>query len=204
VAGLDIFVAVLLAVQQAVFGVLAVIMSLKHGRRRYAVIFVALSLVGIVLVFWQAVLAHQSGEESKKAMLGDPERPPYVSIISLPGNTRFVVTNASDFPAYGTKIQLHDETHKTTALRTYDYPEMAAHLAVLDNKPWNPEDDSSEHRFTAEITTRTGLVSEELILRRAGNNQWMRASRIRQGMRTLEQDVDSSWPRDRNGQIDWR
>jgi hypothetical protein len=201
---MDILVAILLAVQQAAFGVLAVVVSLKHRLRvRYAVVFGILSLIGIGLVIWEAVLARKISEDTQKTLLGDAERPPFVSVISLPGNTRFVVVNNSDHPAYGTSIQLHDDTHRTTAIRIFDYPEMAAHTARLDERPWTPEDDASEHRFTADIATRTGLALEELILRRAGNNQWMRASRVRQGMRTLEEDVDSSWPRDQNGQVNW-
>lgn len=136
-------------------------------------------------------------------MLGDAEHPPFLAVISLPGFTRFVTTNGSDYPAYGTKIQLYDDADKNL-LRSYDYPEIAAHLAFLDDKPWIPPDGVDQRHFTAYITTRTGLVTEELILRKAGNNQWMRASRVRQGMRTLEEDVDSAWPRDKNGQIEWK
>jgi hypothetical protein len=191
-------------VQQAVFGVLAVIVSLSHRRVRYAFIFGGLAVVGIVMVVWQAFLARQSNEATTKALLGDAERPPYVSVMSLPRKTRFVIANISDFPAYGTQIQVHDDTHKTTAVRSYEYPQIAAHVAILDENPWIPDDDASEHRFTAQITTRTGIVSEELILRKAGNNQWMKACRVQQGMRTLEQDIDSSWPRDQSGQVEWK
>jgi hypothetical protein len=175
----------------------------QRTRDNFAIVLAILSFAGVPLIAWQAVRSVQSSDESRKTLLGDPERPPFVSVISLPGNTRFVTTNSSDFPAYGTKIQLHDDTHRATAIRTYNYPEIAAYVAILDDTPWTPEDDASEHRFAAEITTRTGLLSEELILRRTGNNQWMRASRVRQGMRTLEQDVDSAWPRDKDGQVNW-
>lgn len=205
---MDILIAGLLGLVQGLFGLAGALVSLKDWSQRarigFAIGFGLLTVVGLGLVVWQAVLAHQSGEAATKALLGDAERPPFVSVISLPGNTRFVTTNTSDYPAYGTKIQLHDDTHRTTALRTYDYAEMAAHLAFLDEKPWTPDDDASEHRFTAQITTRTGLVFEELVLRRAGNDQWMSASRVRQGMRTLEENVDSSWPRDKYGQVDWK
>jgi hypothetical protein len=205
---MDILVAGLLGLVQGLFGLAGALVSLKEwsqrARIRFAIGFGILTAAGLGFVVWQAVLAHQSGESATKSLLGDGERPPFVSIISLPGNIHFVTTNSSDFPAYGTKIQVHDETHKASALRSYDYPEMAAHLAVLDDKPWAPDDDASEHRFTAEIVTRAGLASEEIILRRAGNNQWMRACRVQQGMRTLEEDVDSSWPRDDQGQVEWK
>jgi hypothetical protein len=204
VRAMDVFVAALLAMQQAIFGVLAVIMSSKYHRMRYAVGFGALSAIGIALVIWQAVLAHQSNDAAVEAQLGDAERPPFVSVISLPANTWFVTVNNSDYPAYGTKIQLYDDANGATAIRSYNHPEMAAHLAIRDDKPWTPSDMTTEHHLTAQITTRTGLVREELILRKTDNNQWMRASRVRQGMRTLEQDVDSSWPRDEYGQVDWK
>lgn len=202
---MDIFVAVLLALQQATFGVLASVIALKHRARvRYAIVFGILSLLGIALAGWQALITYKGTEETRKELLGDPERPPFVTIMSLPGVTHFVTLNNSDYPAYGTKIQLHDETHKTSPVRNYEYAEMAAHLGIIDYKAWSPDDDASEHRFGVDITTRTGLVFEDLVLRRAGNGQWMRASRVRQGMRTLEEDVDSSWPRDQNGQPDWK
>jgi len=205
---MDILIAVLLGLVTGVFGFAGAAVSLKQWSRparvRFAILFGILTLIGFGLTIWQAVRAAQSGEENRKIQLGDAARPPFVSVISLPGYARFVTTNVSDFPVYGTHVQLYDDTHKTVALRTYDYPEIAAHLAIVDDKPWIPEDDASEHHFTVTITTRTGLVSEELILRRAGNNQWMRASRVQQGMRTLEQDVDSSWPRDKDGQPEWK
>src|SRR5271163_4004250 len=117
---MDILVGVLLAAQQATFGVLGVVVSLNHRRIRYAFFFGALALIGIGLTVWQAVLAHQSGEAATKSLLGDAERPPFVSVISLPGNTRFVTTNSSDYPAYGTHIQLDDDTNRTS-IRTFDY-----------------------------------------------------------------------------------
>jgi hypothetical protein len=206
---MDIFIVVMLSLMSALNGSAWVFVKKRSekwspsSRNRFAVCLAILSFLGVPLVGWQAIRAAHGGEENRKTQLGDAERPPFVSIISLPGSTRFVTTNISDFPAYGTKIQLHDGTHRTTALRTYDYPEMAAHTAILDDKSWTPEDDVSEHRFTAEIVTRTGIVYEELILRRTGNDQWMRACRVQQGMRILEQDVDSAWPRGQDGQPDW-
>jgi|ERR1017187_3768329 hypothetical protein len=205
---MDILIAALLGLIQTVFGFAGNAVALKQGwsyraRIRFAILFAVLSSAGLALVIWQAIRASQSNEENRKTLLGDPERPPFVSIFSLPGDTRFITVNPSDYPAYGAHIQLHDEMHRTTSLYAYGPSDLAAHLASKDEKQWKPEDDASEHRFTAEITTRTGLVFEELILRKAGNDQWMRALRVRQGMRTLEQDVDSSWPRDKYGQPDW-
>ena len=40
--------------------------------------------------------------------------------------------------------------------------------------------------FTGTLSTRTGIVTENLMLRKAGNDQWMRASRVMQGMHLLE------------------
>ena len=204
---MDIVITVLLALVNAASGIAGSVVSLKKrsevSRIRFAALFVALASAGIGLVTFQAIRAAQSNEESRKTLLGDAERPPFVSVISLPGRTRFVTTNDSNYPAYGTRIQLYSDANKATAIRTYDYPDMAAHVAFLDEKLWTADDDVSEHRFTASIATRTGLVSEELILRRAGNNQWMAASRVRQGMRTLEEHIDSSWPRDQSGQVNW-
>jgi hypothetical protein len=42
-----------------------------------------------------------------------------------------------------------------------------------------------------------------MLVQRTENNQWMRANRVIQGMRTLREDVDSAWPRDTKGNIDW-
>jgi hypothetical protein len=205
---MDIAIAVMLGLQQAVFGFAGAVVALgkwsRSARVRFAILFGILSLVGFALITWQALRAVQSYAENRKTLLGDAERPPFVAVISLPGNTRFVTTNISDYPAYGTKIQLYDDANRSVPLRTFDYPEMAAHLAFLDDKPWTPDDNAPEHHFTAQISTRTGLVFEELILHRTDNNQWMRASRVRQGMRTLEEDVDSSWPRNDKGQIEWK
>jgi len=205
---MDIFLAAMIGLVQSVNGIawVWVFLNKKWGqsaRNRFAIILAILSFAALPVIIWQAVLAHRGGEENRKALLGDQERPPFVSVISLPGNTRFVTTNASDYPAYGIHIELYDDASKSTPLRAFDYPEMAAHLAFLDNKSWSPVGDD-EHHFTAEISTRTGLVSEELVLRYAGNNQWMKACRIQQGIHTLEEDVDSAWPRNKSGQVEWK
>jgi hypothetical protein len=70
--------------------------------------FMVLSAISLVLVILQAFHAHQSSEENRKSLFGDAERPPFVSVISLPGNTRFVRVNSSGYPAYSTSIQLYD------------------------------------------------------------------------------------------------
>jgi hypothetical protein len=203
---MDVFVSVVLFMVSAMFGYLGAIVPLQkrsaHSLGRLRIYFGLLSLAGLALGTWQALRASQSSEENRKAFLGDPERPSYVSVISLPSNTRFVRVNPSDYPAYGVYIQLYDDADKTNPMRKYTPTEMAAHTAIADEQPWTPND-NLEHHFTAQIGTRTGVVYEELVLRPAGNNQWMKACRVRQGMRTLEEDVDSSWPRDKNGQVEW-
>jgi hypothetical protein len=207
---MDIFIAVLLGLVQALFGLAGAAVALKtwtrRARLRFAVFFVLLAICGIGLVAWQAVRAFRSSEESKeeskKISLGDARHPPWLGVISLPGITRFITTNGSDYPVYGVKIRLYDAATQTQ-LRNYDYPEIAAHLAFFDDAPWIPPDGAADCHFTAQITTRAGVYFEELILRRMENNQWMRAARVRQGMRTLEEDIDSAWPRDRSGQIKW-
>ena len=88
-----------------------------------------------------------------------------------------------------------DQTHP---MRSYGPEEMAAHTAVMDNDPWTIND-NLEHRFTAEIVTRTGIAHEELVLHPAGNNQWMRACRV-DGQVSKCQQPDSAWPRDQNGE----
>ena len=201
---MDIFVAAVLGLLNALFGIAGMSeFGNRLGKRTRVGILVTFLVLTEGLIVWQASLAHQSGEENKKTQLGDSERPPFISVISLPNATHFVTVNDSDYPAYEPEMLLYDDTHKTQPLRNYAWPEIPAHAARVDDKLWTPEDDASEHRFTAQITTRTGLYLEELILRRAGNDQWMRACRVRQGMRTLEQDVDSAWPRDKSGQVKW-
>lgn len=73
----------------------------------------------------------------------------------------------------------------------------------MDDQLWTPPDDRPQRHFTATISTRTGIVIEELMLRRSGNGQWMRASRVMQGMRLLDTDIDSAWPRNSRGEVDW-
>jgi hypothetical protein len=198
---MDIFVAVLLGAQQALFGLLAVLVSLEQNRKRYAAGFAALTIVGIGLVIWQAVLAHQGADAAIKTQLGDAGHPPHIAIISLPNKTFFVRTNASDFPAYSVQIRLFGEKDQTHPLRTYGPDEMAAHTAITDNDAWT-ENNNLEHHFMVEIVSRAGIAREELLLRPAGNNQWMMACRT-DGQVSKCQQPDSAWPRDINGQPDF-
>jgi len=164
---MDIAIAVLLGSLQAIWGLAGNAVSLgtwsRRARLRFAAFFSILSIAGIGVVAWQAVRASQSSEESKKTILGDAEHPPFLAVISLPGFARFVATNGSDYPAYGIRIQVYDDAAKVV-VRNYNYPEMAAHVAFVDDKPWMPPEGATKCHFTASITTRTGLVYEELIL----------------------------------------
>ena len=172
---------------------------------RYFHFLVILALVGLGLSIWQAVLIKQGGEEAARAALGDADHPPFIALISLPGVHRFVVTNGSDYPAYGIRIRMYDDTvpDAQRIVRNWEYSEMAAHAAFMDDQLWFPPDNAPQRHFTATIATRTGIVTEELMLRPAGNNQWERASRVMQGMRLLETDIDSAWPRNAKGEVDW-
>lgn len=168
-------------------------------RTRFFRLFVALAVLTFIFGTWQSVQSYQSGkeasEDSKKNHLGDSEHPPHIRIISLPNKTFFVRINSSDYPAYSVQIHFYDgQAHP---MRSYGPEEMAAHTAVEDNNPWTIND-NAEHRFTAEIISRTGIAHEELLLRPAGNNQWMMACRIDGQVSKCEQP-DSAWPRDQNG-----
>jgi hypothetical protein len=78
---------------------------------------------------------------------------------------------------------------------------MTAHSALMDDSEWTPPEPVIPHRFLCQISTRTGIYSEDLILRPTDGGQWMRATRVRQGNRVLEEDVDSNWPRDNQGKM---
>lgn len=169
------------------------------ARTRFFWFFVVLAVLTFVFATWQSVQSYQSGkeasEDSKKNQLGDGEHPPHIGIISLPNKTFFVRTNSSDYPAYSVQIHFYDEQGRP--MRSYGPEEMAAHTAVMDNNPWTIND-NLEHRLSAEIVTRTGIAHEELLLRPAGNNQWMMACRI-DGQVSKCQQPDSAWPGDQNG-----
>jgi hypothetical protein len=154
----------------------------------------------------QAVMTRASSEDSARTAMGDPDHPPFIALISLPGTHRFVVTNGSNYPCYGVRIRMFDDTAKDAPariVRDWNYSEIGAHQALMDDRLWNPPDDTPQRHFTATISTRTGIVTEELLLRKAENDQWMRASRIVDGMRLLETDIDSAWPRNNQGEVDW-
>ncbi len=205
---MDILIAVLLGATQVASGLLGTAISMKEytGGRRYRVmaLFGLLSLLGLVLIGWQAVRASEGNEAVKRTMLGDAERPPFIAVLSMPGHTRFVVTNPSDYPAFSVRVKLYDEACRNGGpIRSYEYAELRAHGAVIDPKPWVPIGNAPEQRFTASIETRAGLARQEMILRKVESNQWMRASRVMDGMRLLDLDIDSSWPRNDKGEVDW-
>lgn len=181
---------------------LAGLLAAQKKRTRYRphpLLFVVLFVLTFVFGTWQSVQSYQSGkeasEDSKKNQIGDAEHPPHIGIISLPNKTFFVRINSSDYPAYSVQIHFYDE--QARPMRSYGPEEMAAHTGVEDNNPWTIND-NLEHRFSAEIITRTGIAHEELLLRPAGNNQWMMACRI-DGQVSKCQQPDSAWPRDQNG-----
>jgi hypothetical protein len=206
---MDVIVPILVVIFQIATGFLAFWISAKdwqeQHKRRFRIGFVFLTAATIGLVVWQQVLSKRSSDDSTRNALGDADHPPSVAEISLPGFTRFIVSNGSNYPAYGIRIRLLDDTDpaKPFAVRNYDYSEIPAHGALLDDAVWTPPDTTAERHFSAQITTRTGIYREEMILRHDDNNQWERAVRVMQGMKKLEDDIDSSWPREKNGDINW-
>lgn len=167
---------------------------------------IALGISGAVFTGVQTYRAAKSGESQTGNILGDAQHPPFVAIISLPGFTRFAIINPSDYPAYINSIQLRDNS-AGGGIEARDYPrqELPAHGGVTDERPWAPYLSGTTQRFfVATISTRAGLFTEEMMLRKDNNNQWMRAVRVMQGMKTLEEDIDSAWPRNSNGGIDWK
>jgi hypothetical protein len=209
---MDVLLPVLIAIFTFALGFLGVWVTLKPPdwvqvhRKPIIGTFIAVSVIGIAVTGWLAFIGHASGEDSKRTLLGDAEHPPWVAVISMPWETRFVLTNNSDYPAYIIAVELFDNTAggRGTEVRRYPARELAAHTAMVDEVPWNPPPDGKPHHFGAQISTRTGLFNEEMILVPSGNNQWARAVRVTQGMRTLEEDIDSAWPRDDKGQVNWR
>lgn len=112
--------------------------------------------------------------------------------------------NDSNYPAYGVQIHLYDDEHGGDPIRYYAPPDIAAHAVISDtNQPWS-QNDRVQHSLTAEIRTRAGVVREEILVHPVGDNAWIKACRVLdKDDRTLEEDVDSSWPRERNGRPDW-
>jgi hypothetical protein len=52
------------------------------------------------------------------------------------------------------------------------------HEMKVDNNQWKVEDDASEHRFTAEISTRTELALRGTRATALRNAEWMMACRF--------------------------
>ncbi len=203
---MDLLLPIVLGLVGLTSNVAGLLMTRKQcsdaARRRFFWLFVALAVLTFILTTWQSVHSYESGqetrEEAKKNQLGDVGHPPHIATVSLPNKTFFVRTNASDYPAYSVQIRLYSEEDQTHPMRSYGPEEMAAHTAIMDNDPWTIND-NREHRFTAEIVARTGIAREELVLRPAGNNQWMMACRIDMQISKCQQP-DSAWPRDQNGE----
>jgi hypothetical protein len=88
-------------------------------------------------------------------------------------------------------------------VRNYVYSEIPAHAGLVDDEAWAPPDATSERHFAVTISARSGVYSEDLVLRHDGNDQWARAARVMQGMRLLESDIDSNWERNAKGEVNW-
>jgi hypothetical protein len=208
---MDLLIPILLGFIQAALAVLGAFVSLnKIGNKKrvnFMWAFIGLAIIGVGLTIWQAFWARQSIQDSARNALGDEGKPPYVAVISFPNYNKFLITNNSNYPAYGIHIRLHDDNKnsKTKGIiaHEYKYPDIAAHTALVDDEVWCPPDNVAELHFWATISTRTGLATENLILRRTSNNQWMQAIRVMQGQRKLEEQIDSSWPREASGDIRW-
>jgi hypothetical protein len=172
----------------------------------YAASFIALGIVGMVFVVRVSNESVATSKEATLNTLGDAEHPPWVAVISMPRETRFIVTNNSDYPAYISGIDLIDDTagDAPKQVRKYGYQELSAQTARMDDGPWTPPADNRQRHFTAVIDTRAGLFNEEMMLALAGNNQWARAVRVRRGMRTLEEDIDRAWPRNQKSEVEWK
>jgi hypothetical protein len=201
---IDILIAIGFCVVAALMGYLGVHVTL-HAQtdpkniRRFKLSFVGAALLMCCLVAIQTIRTYKSGEAQTKGTLGDPEHPPFVAVISLPNLTRFVTTNSSDYAVYITAIQLLDADACGDGTRNYGFSELSPHSAVMDERAWHPAPNANNCRFIATIFARNGTFTEEMMLHRTDNNQWMRALRVKQGERTLVRDVDSEWPRDKNG-----
>src|SRR5437879_1810525 len=180
---MNLFVAILVGVLQAITAIAGSFVASKkftyEQKRPFFWVFVGLAVVGLGLTIWQTFLSKRNNDDSARTAMGDADHPPFVALISLPGRHRFVVNNGSNYPCYGIRIRMYDDTDKdgpAPIVRDYVYSELAAHTALMDDQLWIPPDNRSQRHFMITISTRTGLVTEELILRQAGNDQWMRAS----------------------------
>jgi hypothetical protein len=172
----------------------------------YAITFIAFGVIAMFFVWRLSDESVASSRDALRNLLGDSEHPPWIGVISWPGLTRFVTTNNSDYPTYISGMELREDTDGIAGgeTRSYGQLELPAHTARTDERAWVAIGEGTHHHFVATITTRSGLFREEMMLDRAGNNQWARAVRVMQGMRTLEEDIDSAWPRDPSGRIEWK
>src|ERR1035441_5593515 len=106
---MNLFVAILIGGLQAVTAVTGSFVASKKftftQKRPFFWAFVGLAIGGLGLTIWQAVLVTKSGEDATRKQMGDADHPPFVALISMPGRPRFVVTNGSDYPAFGIRIR---------------------------------------------------------------------------------------------------
>lgn len=194
---MSFFIVIAIGVVQTVTAIVGSYVASKkftyRQKRPFFWVFVGLAAIGLSLTIWQAVLMKRTGEDATRTAMGDADHPPFIALISLPGVHRFVVTNGSNYPCYGVRIRMFDDTAKDAPariVRDWNYAEMGAHQAFMDDQLWIPPDDTLQRHFTATISTRTGIVAEELMLRKT-RDQWMRASRVMQGMHLLETDIEA-------------
>lgn len=108
------FVAITIGVFQTVTAILGTYVASRKfsykQKKPFFWIFIRLAVVGLGLNASQAVLTKRSSEDSARTTMGDPGHPPFIALISLPGAHRFVVTNGSNYPCYGVRIRMFDDT----------------------------------------------------------------------------------------------
>ena len=132
---------------QAAVAVIAAVMSRRSSKDKHRHLYFGFSvLAGIAmlgLTIAGAVNAKRGSDEAMHNSLGDPDHPPYVAVISLPHITRFLVTNTSNYPAYGIRIRLYDDTAPTgppIIVHDFVYSDLASHTALMEDQPWYPPD----------------------------------------------------------------
>lgn len=166
---MSFFVAITIGVVQTVTAIVGSYVASKKftykQKRPFFWVFIGLAVVGLGMTVWQAVLTKRSSEDSARTAMGDPDHPPFIALISLPGVHRFIVTNGSNYPCYGVRIRMFDDTVNAAPariVRNWNYEEIGAHQAFMDDQLWTPPDDTPQRHFTATISTRPGIVTEEL------------------------------------------
>jgi hypothetical protein len=164
---MNLLIAVLIGIVQAVTAITGYYVASKKftykQKRPFFWVFTALAVTGVGLLIWQNIDAKRSSDESTRMAMGDPDHPPFVELISLPGVHRFVVRNGSNYPSFGIRIRLYDETVRdgpARIVRDWVYSELAAHAAFMDDQLWVPPDNAPQRRFSATIATRTGIVTK--------------------------------------------